>query len=107
MNNQTYYIKDLPSKSKGIVKVEVDGLQKGNYTLEIYKVGYKTNDAYADYLAMGKPSQLSKQQVETIKKKNTGALITSEKVTIDSKGTFNKNIKINENDVFLLNLVKQ
>ncbi|PTS89743.1 glycoside hydrolase [Flavobacterium sp. HMWF030] len=107
MNNQTYYIKDLPSKSKGIVKVEVDGLQKGNYTLEIYKVGYKTNDAYADYLAMGKPSQLSKQQVETIKKKNNGALIASEKVTIDSKGTFNKNIKINENDVFLLNLVKQ
>ena len=107
MNNQTYYIKDLPSKPKGNVKVEVDGLQKGNYTLEIYKVGYKTNDAYADYLTMGKPAQLSKQQVEAIKKKNNGALITSEKVTIDSKGTFNKNIKINENDVFLLNLVKQ
>ncbi|MFH6997679.1 glycoside hydrolase [Flavobacterium sp. FlaQc-57] len=107
MNNQTYYIKDLPSKSKGTVKVEVDGLQKGNYTLETYKVGYKTNDAYADYLAMGKPSQLSKQQVEILKKKNNGALIASEKVTIDSNGTFTKSIKINENDVFLLNLVKQ
>ena len=106
VNNQVYYIKDLPSKPKGSIKVEVDGLQKGNYTLEIYKVGYKTNDAYADYLAMGKPSQLSKQQVETIKKKNNGALIASEKVTVDSKGRFNKDIKINENDVFLLNLVK-
>jgi xylan 1,4-beta-xylosidase len=107
MNNQTYYIKDLPSKPKGSIKIEVDGLQKGNYTLEIYKVGYKTNDAYADYLAMGKPSQLTKQQVETIKRKNDGALSTSEKVTIDAKGTFKKDIKINENDVFLLNLVRQ
>ena len=107
MNNQTYYIKDLPSKPKGSIKIEVDGLQKGNYTLEIYKVGYKTNDAYADYLAMGKPSQFTKQQVETIKRKNDGALIASEKVTIDAKGTFKKDIKINENDVFLLNLVRQ
>lgn len=107
MNNQTYYIKDLPSKPKGSIKIEVDGLQKGNYTLEIYKVGYKTNDAYADYLAMGKPSQFTKQQVETIKRKNDGALSTSEKVRIDATGTLKKDIKINENDVFLLNLVRQ
>lgn len=107
MNNQTYYIKDLPSKPKGSIKIEVDGLQKGNYTLEIYKVGYKTNDAYADYLAMGKPSQLTKEQVETIKIKNDGALIASEKVRIEATGTLKKDIKINENDVFLLNLVRQ
>lgn len=106
VNNQAYYIKDLPSKSKGNVKIEVTHLPQGKYTLEIYKVGYKTNDAYADYLAMGKPSQLTKQQVETIKKKNNGALIASEKITIDAKGTLSKDIKINENDVFLLNLLK-
>jgi xylan 1,4-beta-xylosidase len=107
MNNQTYYIKDLPSKPKGSVKIEVGGLQKGNYTLEIYKVGYKVNDAYADYLALGKPSQLTKEQVKSIKEKNNGALIATEKVTINAKGTFSKDYKINENDVVLFNFVKQ
>jgi xylan 1,4-beta-xylosidase len=107
MNNQTYYIKDLPSKAKGSIKIEVDGLQKGNYTLEIYKVGYKANDAYADYLAMGKPTQLTREQVKSIKEKNNGALIATEKVAINAKGTFSKEYKINENDVVLFNFVKQ
>ncbi|SFD34748.1 GH39 family glycosyl hydrolase [Flavobacterium phragmitis] len=105
--NQTYYIKDLPSKEKGKVKVEIDGMQKGKYLLEIYKVGYKVNDAYADYLAMNKPSQLTREQVNSIKEKNNGAPISTEKVTIDGKGTFSKEFKINENDVFFLNLIKQ
>ncbi len=104
--NQTYYVQDLPSQPKGTLKIEVEGLKKGKYNLEIYKVGYKSNDAYADYLAMGKPSQLTREQVNTIKQKNNGALMATEKVTIDAKGTFSKDFKINENDVFLLNFVK-
>ena len=89
-NNQQYYIKDLPSKPKGAVKVEVAGLQKGNYNLEIYKVGYKVNDVFTDYLGMNKPNQLTKQQVNTLKEKNNGTPIATEKVTIDSKGIYSK-----------------
>jgi xylan 1,4-beta-xylosidase len=104
--NQTYYVQDLPSQPKGTLKIEVEGLKKGKYNIEIYKVGYKSNDAYADYLAMGKPSQLTREQVNTIKQKNNGTLWGSEKVNIDAKGTFSKEFKINENDVFLFNFVK-
>ncbi|WP_281238216.1 GH39 family glycosyl hydrolase [Flavobacterium praedii] len=106
-NNQQYYIKDLPAKSKGIVKIEVAGLQKGKYTLEIYKVGYKVNDVFTDYLGMNKPKQLTLQQVNSLKQKNNGAPIAIEKVTIDSKGIYSKDFKINENDVLLLNFIKQ
>ena len=107
VNNQQYYNKDLPSKPKGSVKIEVAGLQKGKYTLEIYKVGYKVNDVYTDYLGMNKPHDLSPQQVNTLKQKNNGAPIATEKITIDSKGKYSKDIKINENDVLFLNFVKQ
>ncbi len=106
-NNQQYYLKDLPSKPKGSVKVELTGLEKGTYYLEVYKVGYKVNDAYTDYLAMGSPSQLTKQQVETLKKWNNGSPIATQKIEIDSEGNYSKNFEINENDVFLLNLIKQ
>lgn len=107
INNQDYYIKDLPSRPKGSMKVEVNGLAKGKYTLEIYKVGYKVNDCYADYLAMGRPSQLTKEQVKSIKQKNNGSPIATETVTIDVTGTFSKSYKINENDVVLFNFIKQ
>jgi len=106
-NNQQYYIKDLPSKPKGSVKIEVAGLQKGIYKLEIYKVGYKVNDVFTDYLGMNKPSQLNKQQVNTLKDKNNGAPIATETVKIDAKGIYSKDFKINENDVLLLNFIKQ
>lgn len=107
VNNQVYYIKDLPSKPKGSVKIEVSGLQKGKYNLEIYKVGYKVNDAYTEYLGMNKPNQLSLEQVNTLKKNNNGAPFATEKVTVDAKGSYSTDFKINENDVVLLNFVKQ
>ncbi|WP_264565808.1 GH39 family glycosyl hydrolase [Flavobacterium sp. N3904] len=106
-NNQQYYIKDLPSKPKGSVKIEVAGLQKGKYILEIYKVGYKVNDVFTDYLGMNKPNRLTLQQVNTLKQKNNGDPISTETVKIDSKGIYSKDFKINENDVLLLNFIKQ
>jgi len=106
-NNQQYYVKDLPSKPKGTVKIEVSGLQKGSYTLEIFKVGYKVNDVFTDYLGMNKPNQLTKQQVNTLKEKNNGAPIATETITIDANGIYKKDFKINENDVLLLNFIKQ
>lgn len=106
INNQQYYIQDLPSKPKRKVKIEVAGLQKGNYNLEIYKVGYKVNDVYTDYLGMNKPNQLTKQQVDILKKHNNGVPISSEIISINSDGNFNKNFPINENDVVLINFVK-
>src|SRR5660397_262804 len=43
INNQQYYNQDLPSKAKGKIKIEVKGIAKGEYKLEIYKVGYGVN----------------------------------------------------------------
>lgn len=105
--NQTYYVQDLPAKEKGIVKIELDNLEQGNYELEIYKVGYKVHDVYADYSEMNKPKQLSKEQVKILKEKNKDCLISKEKVTIDSKRKYKATYKIRENDVVLFNFVKQ
>lgn len=105
--NQTYYVQDLPSKQKGNIKIELDNLAKGKYNLEIYKVGYKVHDVYADYLAMNSPKQLSKEQVKLLKEKNNDCLLSTEKIKIDAKGTFNREIAINENDVYMFRFVKQ
>jgi xylan 1,4-beta-xylosidase len=107
VNNQVYYIRDLPSKSKGKVKVSVSGIPEGTYTLEIFKVGYHGNDPYTTYFAMGKPKQLTKQQVEQIKKLNDGSPVSHETIKVKSDAPFVKELDLRENDVFLLNMIKQ
>jgi xylan 1,4-beta-xylosidase len=104
VNNQEYYIRDLPAKLKGNVKVIISEIPKGKYNLEIYKIGYQVNDPYTTYLAMGKPKQLTKQQVDTIKKLNDGSLVSKETIKISSSGVFSKELEIRENDVYLINL---
>jgi len=107
VHNQAYYIKDLPSKSKGKVKVSISHVPAGMYTLETYKVGYRVNDAYTDYLDMGKPKQLNKQQVEELKRHNDGSPVSTEVIEVKANTVFFKELDIRENDVFLLNMIKR
>jgi len=107
INNQKYYVKDLPSKSKGKVKVRISNIPAGTYTLEMNKVGYRINDAYTEYVDLGKPSQLNRQQVEDLKKHNNGSPVLVEIIDIKTGDSFSKELDIRENDVFLLNLIKK
>ncbi len=107
INNQAYYIKDLPSKSKGNIQINLSDVPKGKYQLEIYKVGYKSNDVYTTYLAMGRPAQLTKQQVEQLKNQNNGSPVSTEIVNVKGDKAFIKELDIRENDVYLLKLIKQ
>jgi xylan 1,4-beta-xylosidase len=106
VNNQVYYIRDLPSKQKGKVKVEIAGMPAGKYRIEIYQTGYRVNDPYTTYVDMKRPEQLSREQVNKIKQLNSGAPVLTEEIKINSSGSFIKEIDTRENDVFLINLVK-
>lgn len=107
VNDQDYYIRDLPSKPKGKVKVNLSHMPAGNYKLEVYKVGYRVNDAYTDYVDMGRPNQLTKQQVAELKRLNDGAPVFTEMIDVDESGVFSKEFNVRENDVFMVNLVKR
>jgi xylan 1,4-beta-xylosidase len=106
VNNQAFYVRDLPAKAKGIVKVSLKGLAVGKYQLVLHRIGYRVNDAYASYLAIGKPLQLSKPQVDKIKQENDGAPVSKEVVQIAADGVFKKDFQMRENDVYLLQLQK-
>jgi xylan 1,4-beta-xylosidase len=96
----------LPSKEKGKLKVNIAGIPEGNYSLEVYKVGYRCNDAYTTYFDLGRPNQLTKLQVEQIKKNNNGTPVSTEIVKVKNGMPFVKELNLRENDVFLLNLIK-
>lgn len=105
VNDQAYYIKDLPAKAKGKVKVNLSHITAGKYTMEIYKVGYRVNDAYTSYVDMGSPRQLSMQQVKKLKEQN-GSPVAIQQIEIKPGAAFSREFKIRENDVILLNLIK-
>ena len=106
VHNQQYYIRDLPSKPKGKLKISIANVPAGTYALEVYKVGYRSNDAYSTYLSMGKPAQLSKQQVEQIKSQNNGSPVSKEIINVTEGAPFSRELEIRENDVYFLNLIR-
>lgn len=104
INNQQYFIKDLPAKSKGEVTIRVNGLRQGLYTVTIAQVGYKRNDAYTAYIGLGSPAQLSKEQVTSLKALATGKPHEKRQVRVSVDGRLRLNLPLRENDVYLLKL---
>lgn len=107
VNNQAYYVRDLPAKSKGMVRLLISGIPQGYYRLEVSQIGYKSNDVYSTYLTMNKPDQLTKNQVEILKGQNDGQPKEKKNVTIDSSGKFSIELPLRKNDVYLFNLIKK
>lgn len=106
VNNQMFYKRDLPAKNIGIVSVSIKNIPSGNYTLKIYQVGYRVNDAYSTYLDLGSPKQITRDNLNTINKKNDGKPVFTSVIKIGSDNRFEKKLPIRENDVFLLVLNK-
>lgn len=106
VNNQDYYIKNLPANNKGEVSVTISGLAEGNYSMEISRIGYGFNDPYTLYYQLDKPSQLSKRQVDFLKQKSEGKPESCQFIKVNADGTLKQKIAIRENDVFLLNFKK-
>ncbi len=106
INNQDYYIQDLPAQNKGDVSVEISDIPEGNYQLEIYRIGYMHNDPYTLYYKLNKPSQLSRRQIEFLKANSTGNAEHLELISIDPSGSFKRDFAIRENDVYLINFRK-
>ncbi|MBD8562902.1 glycoside hydrolase [Oxalobacteraceae sp. CFBP 8763] len=104
INNQQYFIKDLPPKAKGQVKVAMRGLKPGAYTMTVSQVGYKQNDAFTAYIGMGSPKQLTRPQVAALKATATGKPLKQQAVTVGRDGVFATALPLRENDVYLLQL---
>ncbi|MBN2069258.1 MAG: hypothetical protein JW739_06445 [Opitutales bacterium] len=107
VNNQDYYNTDLPAKAAEPVKLKVAHVAPGTYTMKVYRVGYRSNDAYTAYLDMGEPQQLSKAQEKTLKALSTGAPESVQLIQVGEDGLLSGNFPMKENDVILVTYEKQ
>src|SRR6266540_2951556 len=105
-SDQKFFKRDLPAKAVGTVHVSITGLPRATYQLNLFSVGYQVNDVYADYLKMGSPPTLTREQVRELAKKNDGHAVTSERVTVSADGAFQRDLPLRENDLYLITLEK-
>ena len=106
VNNQIYFKRDLPAKTIAPAKVKIDHLKAGKYQLQVYKVGYKINDAYASFIGINSPSQLTKEQVALIKNQNDNHPISTQIIQVKTDGKFEQEFPLRENDVLFLSIKK-
>ena len=105
-NDQVFYKKDHPARSKGEVALRVAHLPTGRYTVRCTLVGYRSNDPYATYMDLGSPSQLTRPQVALIKRKNGGVLYLTRTIAVTPELPFQMRLPLRENDVYLVTLTK-
>jgi xylan 1,4-beta-xylosidase len=105
LNDQVYYKRDLPPAPKPPVTVDLTNLPDGTYFEQVYRVGYRRNDAYTTYLDLGAPSQLTKAQASAISSAASGEPSESRIISV-SGGRFQFRSPLTTNEVCLLVLRK-
>jgi len=106
VNDQTYYKRNLPAKTIAPIVVSINHIPAGKYKLQVYKVGYRANDAYATYFDLKSPDQLTRQQVDVIKQANNNKPVSSATINVSAKGELNKSFPMRENDVYFVTVEK-
>jgi xylan 1,4-beta-xylosidase len=102
--NQEYYKADHPANAKAPAELKLSGIKPGTYQLIAYKVGYRVNDVQAAWRDLGSPAQLTRGQVETLRRASDGAPTRIETVEVPADGNLSRQFDLRENDVWLVKL---
>jgi xylan 1,4-beta-xylosidase len=79
------------------------GMKPGTYTMQVYRTGFKANDAHTAYLEMGKPKTLSGEQVAQLQGLTQDKPETSQ-VKVGANGTASVRVPMRVNDVVLVKI---
>jgi xylan 1,4-beta-xylosidase len=103
-SDQKFFKRDLPPVDFGQVRVTIAGLPPGQYQTKVYRVGYQINDVFADYLKLGSPPALTREQVRELAEKNDGRPIVAGSIRLRAGQTFIRDVPLRENDIYLITL---
>lgn len=105
ISNQKLYNTDLKPLPGTTTVFKAGNVPNGPYKLEVYRVGYRSNDALTTYLDMGSPRPLSKRQLATLQLSSNGEPESTKTVLVE-KGRFELPIDMRKNDVVMIKLIR-
>ena len=68
ISNQQFFFKTVPAVDKGEASVILHHLPAGEYNVKVFMIGYQQNDPYTLWLNAGAPADLSRDDIEELKK---------------------------------------
>jgi xylan 1,4-beta-xylosidase len=102
-DDQIFYKLEQPALPAPPTHLVIDHIPNGRYQLNVYRTGYKQNDAYTAYLHMGSPANLTPAQVEALNQVANGAPTETRPITI-TNGHFDQVFPMHQNDTVLTTL---
>lgn len=105
-SNKPYFTKLHAPKVTTQIGLKVKGLASGLYKAEIYRTGFKANDAFSSYIEMGMPAKLTAEQLNLLQTQTADKPEVRHLMFNSSKQT-TVNVDVRENDVVLVKLTRE
>ncbi|RYF02750.1 MAG: beta-xylosidase, partial [Oxalobacteraceae bacterium] len=102
-SNRPYYTAVQPTRDGTPLALELKGMKPGTYTMQVYRTGFKANDAHTAYLEMGKPNSLTQSQVAQLQALTVDKPETRQ-VKVAANGTARVQVPMRVNDVVLVKI---
>lgn len=99
--NQHYYIRDLVPAPAEPARLSIPDLPAGRWLVSVYRTGYGVNDVYGEYLKLGRPDNLSREQIAALAVACEGTPACS---VFAGEGGFTYDIPLRENDVYFIDI---
>ena len=102
VSNQDFFFKTVPATNKGEASVVLHHLPAGEYDVKVYMIGFQQNDPYTLWLNAGAPSDLTREDVEEIKKNSAMEPVFQSGIKVDGMVTLT--MPLQTNSVYFINL---
>lgn len=105
VSNRSFYTKVIPSHRAAPVELQLNHLApNAAYRLEVYRTGYRANDAETAYLEMGSPRELTAAQIAHLNELTRDLPETDKLMHSGSVGTLTISAPMRSNDIVLIKL---
>jgi len=104
ITNQVFYAQDLPPQKSSSLRLQFHNLENRPYGLSVYRCGYKKNDPYTFWIAMGKPAQLTRTQQAYLEEVSDGRPSSQEILKPGADGACVLDLLVEENEVCFIRL---
>jgi xylan 1,4-beta-xylosidase len=104
VSNRPFYTKLVPSTPAAPAHIRFEQLEAGAYRLQVFRTGYRHNDAYSAYIDMGLPRKLDQSQLRKLQRLTRDLPVIDRTVNVGHSGRYELDLPMQSNDVVLVRL---
>jgi xylan 1,4-beta-xylosidase len=102
VSNQDFFFKTVPATANGETSVILHHLPAGKYDIKVFMIGFQQNDPYTLWLNAGAPTDLTREDVEELKKNS--AMEPVFQSDMDVEGMVTLTMPVQTNSVYFITL---